>query len=486
MSNNLSAFARAVVEFSQRRGLFLSPPDAAPEMRTIVALSGGPDSCALLLALLEIADAGLLPRPVAAAHFHHGLRGADADQDAAFCAALCARFHLPCLIGLGAVPKTGRGSYSNDAARRLRYAFLEEAAQEIGANALATAHTADDQAETILGRVLRGTSVDGLAGIPARRALSPDLIVIRPLLTISRPKVEEYCAAAGITPRCDPSNDKEIFPRVRLRHRLPELARDFNPRLGDALRRLSDHAVQDSDFLTHQADALWESSLLFIGPLSLRLNRAALQNAHPALRRRVLLRALRHITRDSNDAAEAAATHNFVARLETLLETGKNAVSLPGRSKAQISKDALILQRPEPDEPASDYQIALPVPGTLTIPESGLRLTLHLRPANDGPIPAFPRSQQVAFAFDAPMPLLIRPLRPGERIAPLGMNGKTRPARELMAENNWPAADRAAAPLIANAQTNEPLWIIGLVQSEATRITPETKNILVLLAEPAC
>lgn len=327
---------------------------AGEDAKTLVALSGGPDSCALFLALIEASDAGLLPRPVAAAHFHHGLRGADADADAAFCAALCARFGISCLIGLGAVPGTGTGSYSNDTARRLRYAFLTEAAQEIGANLVATAHTADDQAETVLGRVLRGTSVDGIAGIPARRALTSgetrELFVIRPLLSQTRAQIEAYCTEQGVTPRHDPSNDKEIFPRVRLRRRLPELAHDFNPRLTDALIRLADHAAQDSALLTELADALWlkcvissELPIFPSDPPTIRLIAAELRDAPPALRRRVLLRALRCAT---GDKAEEAATGAFVARLETMLETGGGGVSLPGGAQARIRKKILTLERP--------------------------------------------------------------------------------------------------------------------------------------------
>ena len=515
MTEPLSKVARAVVEFSQRRGLFLflrdkevAPENNAKERRVIVALSGGPDSCALLLALLEISEAGLLPGPVAAAHFHHGLRGADANQDAAFCAALCARFALPCIIGLGAVPRTGRGNYSNDTARRARYVFLAEAARDAGADAIATAHTADDQAETVLGRVLRGTSVDGLAGIPARAAFplttvgdfdesgdfdktapAPGLLVIRPLLAVSRREVEEYCAGRGVTPRHDPSNDKEAFPRVRLRRRLPELARDFNPRLGDALRRLSEHAIQDADYLGIGANALWESALLFLGPLSVQMDQSALRDAHPALRRRVLLRALRHVTGETPETAEAAATSDFVSRLETLTLTSVGAVSLPGKGKAQIQNAALLLRRPSSESsesPEPDYAIALPVPADIFVAAAGLRLKMRVEKTRGEELPDVPRSQDTAFAFDTPFALIARPLRSGERIAPLGMGGKTRLVRDLMAEAGWPVADRAAAVVIARADTDESLWVIGLAQAESTRVTPATKRLLHLCAESSC
>jgi tRNA(Ile)-lysidine synthase len=280
-----NAFVRSIAAFVRQRELF------GEGARVLVALSGGPDSCALLLALCEAADAGLLPDPVAAAHFHHGLRGRDADEDAAFSAALAVRCGIPCVVGLGAVPKDGRSP--NDTARRARYDFLLEAARDFAADTIATAHTADDQAETVLNRVLRGTSVDGLAGIPARRMLAEGVTVVRPLRACRRVDIEAYCAAHGITPRRDPSNEKDRYTRSRLRKRLPELARDFNPRLTEALIRLSEQAAADAELLNTLTDDLMTRAVRDAAPECLVLNASALREAPPALRRRALIRALR-------------------------------------------------------------------------------------------------------------------------------------------------------------------------------------------------
>ena len=234
--------------------------------RVAVALSGGADSCALLLALAEVFP----ERLVGAIHFHHGMRGRGADADAGFCAALCARLGVPCLVGLGAL---GAGASEGDA-RAARYEFLIDGARELGAELVATAHTQGDVAETVLLRVLRGTSIDGLAGIPARRELSaspapesatgyplgaasegvsekslsefsPSLAegerkrgtnaqegesisVVRPFLAVRRAETEALCVARGVDFRTDPTNADLSFPRNRLRALLPTLAESFN------------------------------------------------------------------------------------------------------------------------------------------------------------------------------------------------------------------------------------------------------------------
>ncbi len=333
-------FARAVADFAREQGLF--PPGARP----LVALSGGPDSCALLLALLEAADAGRLPRPLGAAHFHHGLRAADADEDAAFCAALCARLRLPCVIGLGAVPRTraalpGRRRSPNDAARRARYAFLEDAAAQAGADVVATGHTADDQAETVLLRILRGTVPDGLGGFRAARALRPGLRVVRPLLARSREGVESYCRDRGVTPRRDPSNEKGQYARARLRALLPALERDFNPRLREALRRLAGAAADDADLLGRMTDALW-GRVAAPAPRRVRLDGALRGNTPPCAA--ACSRALCGTPRGRGGGGRGRAANVHAA--EALLLAGGGAADLPGGVRARGDAAGLTLESP--------------------------------------------------------------------------------------------------------------------------------------------
>jgi tRNA(Ile)-lysidine synthase len=310
----LTDTASALVGFTAAGALFHE------EERVAVALSGGADSCALLLALTEVFP----ERLVGALHFHHGMRGPDADADAGFCASLASKMGVPCLIGLGALEPGASEAEARDA----RYAFLIEGAREVGANLVATAHTADDVAETVLLRVLRGTSVDGLAGIPARRSLSGDVSVVRPLLTVRRADTESCCAFHGVVPRHDPTNDDPTFPRNRLRALLPELAKSFNPKLVEALNRLAAHAARDREFL--------EDASLDLGGADAR----TLRDAPSALRRRALLRLLR---RASPNKIEQRTTDRWVDVLEDILRGGPPR-DLPGGVRAAVKNGRLVIE----------------------------------------------------------------------------------------------------------------------------------------------
>lgn len=486
-ANPAHSFVQNAAEFAAVRGLF--GKEGGHGGHVLVALSGGPDSCALLLALCEAADAGLpLPRPVGAAHFHHGLRGNDADEDAAFAAALAARCGLPCRVGLGSVPR-GRGSGSpNAAARRARYAFLEESARALGADCIATAHTADDQAETVLLRVLRGTSVDGIAGIPPRRELSGGLIVVRPLLGARRADVEAYCRDRGIVPRRDPSNAKDRYARARLRKRIPEIADAFNPRLVDALCRLAENAAADSDLLGRMTDALGEETIRVTPSGAVLVDAALLLGEPPALRRRVLLRALRAAT-EPLGTAEEAATSGWVEALEELMTAGHGRLTLPGGLRAEIEQEAagrLLLTAPVtgghfvPD----DYPAyPLPVPGSVFVSWAGVAVSARLLAPNEAPAPRVRRAAVVDVAMPAPpVHLTVRTVRAGERMAPLGMGGHTRLIRDLLADAGIPAAERSRFPAVVRAESGEILWLIGISQAESTRVERGTTSVVRLEA----
>lgn len=239
---------RALESGARRLGL--------PGHGVLVAVSGGVDSTALLHGLATLAPR--LGLRLGAGHVNHALRGDESDADEAFVTALATGLGIPLRTRRVAPHRLREGVSSRErptlqeSCRRLRYQALAEQAAELGLSHVATAHTADDQAETVLLRVLRGSSPDGLAGIPAR---SPDGRIVRPLLAASRAQVLAYAAHTGISWREDPSNGSAAYARGRLRTRwLPGLASDFNPGLLRALGRLAEAQRRDAEWMESLVD----------------------------------------------------------------------------------------------------------------------------------------------------------------------------------------------------------------------------------------
>jgi tRNA(Ile)-lysidine synthase len=265
----------------------------------LVAASGGLDSTVLADAMCQMAGF-TRPMTIAIGHVHHGLRGAEADADQAAVAALAERLAVPFAAERVDPTALREGGSSRDrptlqeAARALRYAALDRIASQLGADRIATGHHADDQTETVLLRLLRGTGPDGLAGIPER---SPDGRIVRPLLRLTRAELESYARKRELSWREDRSNASPDYARNRLRGWLPALAREFNPRLLRAVADLAEAQRRDSEWIRvavlREADARFtaEGAWLWIDAkdwtalpeaLSRRLAREALARAGSA------------------------------------------------------------------------------------------------------------------------------------------------------------------------------------------------------------
>jgi len=288
----MTALLQSVLRFSDRYDLL---PHHA---RVVVAVSGGPDS----VCLLHLLHRHVAPRrnlELHVAHLDHQLRD-DSQHDAQFVAALAAAWELPCTLGTTDVAALARETHTGleAAGRAARYPFLIRTAYEWGAHAIAVGHTADDQAETVIQRVLRGAGVGGLAAMrPKRPALDPlprdrpPLHIIRPLLNTSRADVEVYCAAYGLQPRRDPTNETGPFLRNRIRDHILPLLKTYNPSITQTLGRVARVCADDDDLLAMLADDAWHR-LAQQTTERVVLDRQLFLATHRAIQRRLVRRSV--------------------------------------------------------------------------------------------------------------------------------------------------------------------------------------------------
>jgi tRNA(Ile)-lysidine synthase len=264
------------------------PPQDWCEVTVLVAISGGMDSVALLQAMLRVKKSGA--GRLCAAHFNHRLRSA-ADADEQFVRELCADLRIPCEIGRAETAQiaSASGEGIEEAARRLRYDFLESTAGRLGARYIATAHTADDQAETILHRILRGTGLSGLSGIARTRRLG-HATLIRPLLGFRRTEIERYLAALGQKTCQDASNFDRRFTRNRIRlELLPLLSREYNAQVVEAILRLGSLASEVQAVVDRAVAEIFEKKVRLESETSVRIDLVGLETAASYLLRELLL-----------------------------------------------------------------------------------------------------------------------------------------------------------------------------------------------------
>jgi tRNA(Ile)-lysidine synthase len=426
----------------------------------LVAVSGGADSVALLHLLLELAPAWRLRLHVL--HVDHQLR-AESTADAGFVTALCERLDVPAEVAMVAVDRQGSLEAS---ARAARYAALEACAERVGADRIAVGHTADDQAETVLMRLVQGAGVRGMAGIPPVRGR-----IIRPLLEVRRSALERELRRAGLAWVDDATNRDPKFLRNRIRHELlPLLADSYNPDVAASLARLASVARETVTALDRTAAAeldrlaAWSDSAVTVRLDVLRalprpIAAEALRQAAARLGSRAPLRAWAHrgLTRV---LAVPASCRPFRLGGVTV------EVSGPLARLATAPLTALV-ERP------------VVVPGRTELVEIGQALEARLVGADTYAIPREP--SRVAFdADELPTPLVVRARRRGERFVAFG--GSERRLKSLLIEAKVPRWDRARVPVVEAGGTI--VWVGHLRRGAAGRVTARTRRVLELALVP--
>jgi tRNA(Ile)-lysidine synthase len=435
-----------------------------PGERVIAAVSGGADSTALLHLLAA------LGYRVEAAHFDHHTREGESARDAGFVRDMAAGLGVPFHAGGTDVAADARtaGRSFEDQARAARYAFLRRLAEETGCSAVATGHHRDDQAETVLLRLLRGTAGRGLAGmLPVR--MEGGLRIVRPLLGCTRAELRAWLESRAIPWREDATNaDPDHARRNRVRHELlPALARDHNPLIHAALARLADAQRLDNALLEELLER--ESARLGIGPVAPeQIPVPALLSMHPALRRRWwAIQLANQGGRVDGARIDAAETFLAAARTGARLDLGHGLFLCRGRGAVLFSR-----------EPAAACEtVALAVPGETAALGRLFRVTL--KPAVALP-PGGARawcgpSRQVFDAARIKGALRVRTRRPGDRFRPLGMD-HARKLQDYLVDRGVPEPLRDAVPLVTADEVI--VWIVGHAPSSDAAVTPETEQLI--------
>lgn len=438
--------------------------------RVVVAVSGGPDSVALLLFLKGIAPEMDLDLHVF--HLDHMLRGEESAADARYVEKLARDLGLQALVAAADVREeaVGTGRSPQDAAREVRLAKLREFALEVEADRIATGHTADDQVETFMMRVIQGAGLTGLGGIP-----SVSGHFIRPLIEVWRTEVEEYCARMDVTPRRDPSNLDTSYLRNQVRlNVLPFLVSEVGPSIKETILREVESLALDRAFMLEQAAQAFD----LVGTVAddeVRLNIPRLRSLPPALQRG----AVREAWSRAAPRSPSLSWQHVLDVMEKMVggRTGAR-LDLPGSLIVEREYDDIVFK--PLDNEAECHPVQLTVPGVVALPWAGV--VIEARRVGRDVVTLGDEPNVEYMTPELKLPLEVRAPRPGDRFKPLGSPG-TRKLTDFFIDAKLPRSLRKRCPLVLSG--GEIAWVAGMRLDERFRLRNEESEAVMLLMRPA-
>lgn len=462
----------------------------------LVAVSGGPDSMCLLHALSRCREEFDIALRVA--HLHHHMRD-QADKDAAMVEEFAGSLGIPTTVGHADVLELSRelAIGVEEAGREARYRFFRKLQETTGARWIALGHNQNDQAETVLMRLFRGSGVRGLAGIPP-----VNVDIVRPLIDVPREWIEEYCRENGIPTMTDSYNLDLKYTRNLLRYKtLPELAADYNPSIVETLASVAASLRIDAEYMDATARDAFDKYTCRHGRITV-VRRSGLKTVNTAIALRVVDLAWREVWSGDGNLGLAHATD--------IIEGTQAAISLPGRVTAVQGGDFIVFY---PEAPGP-FERILNVPGETEVPELGITiLTEVLDPQDVGPLGSGGKSKCANSAFgleredvaylhynvrgsvacpkDAASsgthsgdssdktqeePLSVRTRRPGDRFAPLGMGGCEQKLQDFFIQQRVPKLYRDFVPIVAAG--DKIAWVGGFRLDERFKVTKSSQKVL--------
>lgn len=455
----------------KRCGLDLDRP-------VLTAFSGGADSLSLIILLHQ---AGF---PVIAAHFNHHIRE-NADRDEYAAGSLANGLGIPFISGGGNVPEFIRANHLSieEGARQLRYRWLLDQARDVGAQALAVGHTADDQVETVLMHLLRGSGLDGLTGMPVRQILpvwGSDIPIVRPLLSFWRKDTEAVCSDLDLMPVQDESNNSTTYFRNRIRLELIPNLQTYNPQVKIHILQTTGILAEEQSILREIKALAWDGCLLeqLKNRISFKLD--MLLKQQEGLRRAILREALVRLSPDIRDIE-----YGLTARMSDFVSNPSRSgeMCLVENIWIQHTTDRLTIWKGKPGlltfvPQLEEGQIfRLDVPGQLACQDWTLDIREDEIDTARNAIQKGGLSERVWLDYDKlEFPLEIRGARIGERIQPFGLAGKSQKLSDYFINQKIPRQARRNWPLVFSGQNL--VWVIGYGIGEKAAITPETGRVV--------
>ncbi len=437
----------------------------SPNDLVVVGVSAGSDSMALLHLMLRLNQLDEWNLKLHIAHLNHGLRGADADADAAFVQAAADSHSLPCTIEQKDIAKLADAESPGveEISRRERYAFFERVCLQTGAKVVAVAHHADDHAETILQRILRGTGVRGLAGIPRSRPLSTHSSVrlVRPVLRMTRQSLRTYLADEGVAFREDRTNASVEPTRNRIRNViLPEIEQSINPQVRDALVRLGEQAEWVEEYLRETVQRTFESLIISHTDQQLVLNVDALSRKSRIVQTELIRMGYRSFGLGEQDLS---FTH-LSAGLDLVADSASGKqLQFPQGMTLEKRYHQLLFSLPS-DEPREeiDQEIAVQLPGQTLLPIRRLQIDCSIVDVKPEEVKRLrhARGQMEEYIdFEAVHPpLVVRTRRAGDRFFPLGAPG-SKQLSDFLSDTKVDPKERERVAVLCDQLG--PIWVIG-------------------------
>jgi tRNA(Ile)-lysidine synthase len=438
-----------------------------PGERVLVAVSGGPDSVCLLSVLHALsAELGV---SLHIAHLDHLFRGRESADESLFVARLAEKLGIPVTIEQFDVPAfcRERGLSSQAGAREVRYGFLRRVAENVGASRIATGHTAVDQAETVLMRLLRGAGVAGLSAIPPVREN-----IIRPLIEVTREDVLKYLQSSGLEYVSDPSNTKPVYTRNRIRMEVLPVLKRFNPRIVETLASTA-ALLRDEEEATEACLSTIAAGVIVQEENGVALNRENFNALPQAYKRRMLRKAVVLASADSTGMSSIQVSD--VITFMAVAQTGRT-MRMPDGLIIEREYDKFVIRF---EAAAEGFSYPLEISGVTLIPELGMEIEAGI--FDDIPADTNVKNYrwQALFDYDKIGPLLtMRNRRSGDWFCPMGMGGKSKKLQDYFVDEKIPRHERDTVPILLSG--NDILWVVGLRKDNRFLPGKGTKRVLMV------